>query len=222
METGEVGRLFPVTQKTLTRGFLSAPSERDEAPMIRAVFVLSALLGVALLASGCARSLSQAEQQSLAEAATAPIKLEPGDKIRITVFGEDKLSGDYQLDQSGQISLPLAGTLNALGLTQTELEQALANKLRSQYLKNPKVTVTITTLRPFYIVGEVEKPGEYPYKSGLNVLTALATAGGPTYRANRTSVQIQRHGEAGMRDYPISAAVPVLPGDVIRVPERYF
>ena len=65
--------------------------------------------------------------------------------------------------------------LNALGLTQTELEQALANKLRSQYLKNPKVTVTITTLRPFYIVGEVEKPGEYPYKSGLNVLTALAT-----------------------------------------------
>ena len=143
--------------------------------MIRAVFVFSALLAVALLVSGCAgSSLSQAEQQSLAEAATAPTKLQPGDKIRITVFGEDKLSGDYQLDQSGQISLPLAGTLKALGLTQTELEQALAKKFRSQYLKNPKVTVTITTLRPFYIVGEVEKPGEYPYKSGLNVLTALA------------------------------------------------
>src|SRR4029078_12506672 len=108
------------------------------------------------------------------------------------------------------------------GLTQTQLEEALAKKFRSEYLKNPKVTVTITTLRPFYIVGEGEKPGEYPYKSGLNVLTAMATAGGPTYRASRTSVQIQRRGETSMREYPISVTVPVLPGDVIRVPERYF
>jgi hypothetical protein len=114
-------------------------------PMIRAVFVFSALLAVALLVSGCAgsRSLSQDEQQSLAEAATAAPKLQPGDKIRVTVFGEDKLSGEYELDQSGQISLPLAGTVQALGLTQAELEHALAKKFQSQYLKNPKVTVTI-------------------------------------------------------------------------------
>ena len=109
-----------------------------------------------------------------------------------------------------------------LGLTQAELEQALAKKFRSEYLKNPKVTVTIATLRPFYMVGEVTKPGEYPYKSGLNVLTAMAIAGGPTYRASRSSVQIQRRGENSMREYPISASVPVLPGDVIKVPERYF
>ncbi len=191
--------------------------------MVRLVFVCGALLAAALLVSSCAgRSLSQAEQQSLAEAATAPAKLQPGDRIRITVFGEDKLSGDYQLDQSGQISLPLAGTVEAKGLTQTELEQALANKFRSQYLKNPKVTVTIATLQPFYVMGEVEKPGQYPYQSGLNVLTALAIAGGPTYRASRSTVQIQRRGEAGMREYPISVTVPILPGDVIRVPERYF
>jgi protein involved in polysaccharide export with SLBB domain len=178
---------------------------------------------MALLVSGCAgNTLSEAEQQSLAETATAAAKLAPGDKITVTVFGEDKLSGNYQLDQSGQISLPLAGTIEALGLTQTQLEEALAKRFRSEYLKNPKVTVTITTLRPFYIVGEVEKPGEYPYKSGLNVLTALATAGGPTYRASRSTVQIQRHGEVGMHDYPISVTVPILPGDVIRVPERYF
>ena len=190
---------------------------------MRAVFVFCALLAVAFLVSGCAgRSLSQDEQQSLAEAAAAAPKLQPGDKIRVTVFGEDKLSGEYELDQSGQISLPLAGTVQALGLTQSELEQALANKFRSQYLKNPKVTVTIATLRPFYVMGEVTKPGEYPYKSGLNVLTAMALAGGPTYRANRTTVQIQRLGETSMREYPISASVPILPGDVIRVPERYF
>ena len=191
--------------------------------MIRGVLVCGALLAVALLVSGCAGgSLSEAEQQSLAAAATAPAKLQPGDKININVFGEDKLSGEYQIDQGGQISLPLAGTIEAQGLTQTELEQALAKKFRSQYLKNPKVTVTIATLRPYYVMGEVEKPGEFAYKSGLNVLTAMAIAGGPTYRASRSTVQIQRRGETSMRDYPISASVPILPGDVMRVPERYF
>jgi protein involved in polysaccharide export with SLBB domain len=186
-------------------------------------FVRSAALVMALLISGCtASSLSEAEQQSLAAAATAAPRLQPGDKIRVNVFGEEKLSGDYEIDQSGQISLPLAGTVEAVGLTQAELEQALAKKFRSEYLRNPKVTITIATLRPFYMMGEVEKPGEYPYRSGLNVLTALAVAGGPTYRASRNTVQIQRRGETSMRNYPISASVPILPGDVIRVPERYF
>jgi len=190
--------------------------------MIR-VFVCSAALAVALLVSGCAGgSLSEADQQALAAAAIASPKLRPGDKIRVTVYGEDKLSGDYQIDQSGQISLPLAGTVKAVDLTQAELEQALAKKFRTEYLRNPKVTVTIATLRPFYMMGEVEKPGEYPYRSGLNVLTALAIAGGPTYRASRNTVQIQRRGETSMRNYPISASIPILPGDVIRVPERYF
>ncbi|HVQ20635.1 MAG TPA: polysaccharide biosynthesis/export family protein, partial [Terrimicrobiaceae bacterium] len=177
----------------------------------------------ALLACGCtASSLSEAEQQSLAAASVASPQLQPGDKIRVNVYGEDKLSGEYQLNQSGQISLPLAGTIEAKGLTQSELEQALAKKFRSEYLKHPKVTVTIATLQPYYVMGEVEKPGEFAYKSGLNVLTALAIAGGPTYRASRSTVQIQRRGESSMREYPISASVPILPGDVIKVPERYF
>jgi polysaccharide biosynthesis/export protein len=187
------------------------------------VFACSAVLVLALLVFGCtAAQLSEAEQQSLAAAATAAPKLQAGDKIRVTVYGEDKLSGDYQIDQSGQISLPLAGTVEAVGLTQSQLEQALSKKFRSEYLRNPKVTVTIATLQPFYLMGEVEKPGEYQYRSGLNVLTALAVAGGPTYRANKNTVQIQRRGETSMREYPISVSVPILPGDVIRVPERYF
>lgn len=186
-------------------------------------FLVCGALAVALLVSACAvGSLSETEQQSLAAAASAPAKLQPGDKISINVYGEDKLSGEYQIDRSGQISLPLAGTIEAQGLTQSELEQALIKKFRSSYLKNPKVTVTIATLQPYYMMGEVEKPGEYSYKSGLNVLTALAIAGGPTYRANRSTVQIQRRGDTSMREYPISATVPILPGDVIRVPERYF
>ena len=191
--------------------------------MMRGVLACSVLLAVAFLVSGCAGSaISEAEQQSLAAAATGPAKLQPGDKVRLNVYGEDRLSGEYQIDQSGQISLPLAGTVEAQGLTQTQLEQALAKKFRSEYLKNPKVTVTIATLQPYYMMGEVTKPGEYAYKSGLNVLTALAIAGGPTYRASRSSVQIQRRGETSARDYPISVTVPILPGDVIKVPERYF
>ena len=187
------------------------------------VVLCSAALAVAVLLAACAgNSISEAEQKSLAAAAIAPAKLQPGDKIKITVYGEDKLSGDFQLDQSGQISLPLAGTITAQGLTQTELEKALARKFRSEYLKDPKVTVTIATLQPYYIMGEVTKPGEYPYQSGLNVLTALAIAGGPTYRANRNTVEIQRHGETSMHDYPISTTVPIFPGDVIKVPERYL
>jgi polysaccharide export outer membrane protein len=187
------------------------------------VVLCSAALAVAVLIAGCAaNSISEAEQKTLAATATAPAKLQPGDKIKITVYGEDKLSGDFQLDQAGQISLPLAGTIKAQGLTQTELEKALAKKFRSEYLKDPKVTVTIATLQPYYIMGEVEKPGQYPYQSGLNVLTAMAIAGGPTYRANRNTVEIQRNGETAMHDYPISTTVPILPGDVIKVPERYL
>ncbi len=193
------------------------------ASAIMRAFVCGALFALSLLISGCGTSsVSEAEKQSFAAAASAPAKLQPGDKIKVMVYGESQLSGDYQLDQSGQISLPLAGTVRAEGLTQTELEQALSKKFRSEYLKNPKVTVTIATLQPYYIMGEVEKPGEFQYRSGLNVLTALAIAGGPTYRASRSTVQIQRRGETGMRDYPISASVPIFPGDVIRVPERYF
>jgi polysaccharide biosynthesis/export protein len=187
------------------------------------LLLCSGMLAIAVLICGCAgSSLSEAEQQAVVAAATSPAKLLPGDKIRIVVFGEDRLSGDYQLDQSGLISLPLAGTIKAQGLTQTELEQELAKKFRTQYLKDPKVTVTIATLRPYYIIGEVKSPGQFAYQSGLNVLTALAIAGGPTYRASRTTVEIQRLGEKSMHEYSISESVPILPGDVIKVPERYF
>lgn len=190
---------------------------------IRAILAYSALLAVILLITGCGGiTVSDTERQSLAAAASAPPQLQPGDKIKIDVYGEDKLSGDYQLDQSGQISMPLAGTIEAKGLTQIELEKLLAKKFRSEYLKNPKVTVTIATLQPYYIVGEVKNPGQFPYKPGLNVLTALAIAGGPTYRASTNTVQIQRRSETAMRDYPMSASIPILPGDLIRVPERYL
>ncbi len=120
------------------------------------------------------------------------------------------------------MSLPLAGTVKAAGLTQPELERELAQKFRTQYLKNPKVTISILEFKPFYILGEIEKPGAYPYTSGLNVLSAIAIAGGTTYRASKSSILIQHPGEAGLREYPLNASIPILPGDIIRIPQRYF
>ena len=151
-----------------------------------------------------------------------PQRFSRATRSELSYLGKVNLSGEYELDQAGQISVPLAGTIKAQGMTQAQLEQALSQKFRSEYLRNPKVTVTIASLAPYYMMGEVKTPGQFAYRSGLNVLTALAIAGGPTYRASRSTVQIQRRGELTMRDYPISASVPILPGDVIKVPERYF
>jgi protein involved in polysaccharide export with SLBB domain len=195
--------------------------------LLSKVAICGLILAVVLAVSGCSggANLGPAtpeEQQSYAAAATASPRLQSGEKIRVTVYGEDKLSGDYEIDPNGLISLPLAGTIKAAGLTQTELEAELSRKFRSEYLKNPKVTISIASFRPFYILGEVERPGEYPYKSGLNVLSASALAGGPTYRASRSTVLIQRVGESSMREYPMTSNVPILPGDLVRIPERYF
>ena len=165
---------------------------------------------------------TQADLDSLAVSATAPHRFQGGEKIKITVYNEPSLSGDYDIDPNGMVSLPLAGTVKAVGLTQAQFEKELAQKFRSEYLRNPKVTATILQFRPIYIVGEVEKQGEYPFKTGLNVLTAMAAAGGGTYRANRDNVFIQHYGESGMKQYPQRATTMILPGDLIKVPERYF
>jgi polysaccharide export outer membrane protein len=186
----------------------------------------SFLLILCLFVAGCGSSgldpATDAQQRALADMAAASPRLQAGEKIRVTVYGENSLSGDYQIDPSGFVSLPLAGTVKAAGLTQAQLEGELAKKFRTQYLTNPKVTVSISEFRPFYILGEIDKPGAYPYSSGLNILSAIAIAGGTTYRASKSTVLIQHVGEEGLREYPLASSIPVLPGDIIRIPQRYF
>jgi protein involved in polysaccharide export with SLBB domain len=189
---------------------------------------------LALLLAGCSgtpdldlgQPTSSANQQSFAAATGAPkaseIKVEAGDKLHITVFGEEKLTGDYQIDTGGHVALPLAGTIKAAGLTTPQLEKTLEARFRGTYLRDPKVTVEVMTFRPFYVLGEVQKPGEYPYRAGLNVLSAIAIAGGATYRANTSEVLIQRAGTTTLQKLPQSPTVTVMPGDLVRVPERFF
>jgi polysaccharide export outer membrane protein len=188
--------------------------------------VISLMLGSVL--AGCGTSVSQgavspAQLDALIDqAANIAPNLQSGEKIKVTVFGEDRLSGEYEINPAGYVALPLAGTLKAAGLSQSEFESVLAKKFATDYLRDPKVTVEVSGFLPFYILGEVSKPGEYPYKGGLNVLSAIALAGGSTYRATENTILIQHRGESGFHEYPMLPKVPVLPGDLIRVPQRYF
>jgi polysaccharide export outer membrane protein len=153
--------------------------------------------------------------------ASLDYRLGSGDKLRLIVFGETDLSGEFDVSGSGRVALPLIGQVEAEGLTLSELEAAVVAKLQDGYLNNPRVSVEVLNYRPFYIFGEVGSPGQYPYTSGMTVLNAVAVAGGYTYRANQEQVYITR-GEGAEVAYPASQAVKVLPGDVVRVSERFF
>jgi polysaccharide export outer membrane protein len=148
-------------------------------------------------------------------------RLGTGDKLKVTVFGEEDASGEYEIDATGAISARLIGRVQVKNMTVSEVEQMLIEQYRSRgFFKNPRISIELTNLRPFFILGEVEKRGSYPYVNGLTVAQAVAIAGGYTYRASRTRITIQRvgapHEEAAKENDP------VYPGDIIRVPERFF
>jgi protein involved in polysaccharide export with SLBB domain len=145
-----------------------------------------------------------------------------GDKIRVTVFGHEDLSGEFEVDGSGNVSLPLIRNVKAEGLTVRQLEQSISERLSPDYLINPSVSVEVLNYRPFYIYGEVTKPGSYPFVNGMTVVTAVAMAGGFTYRARTGSVRIVRANDPQRNQITADKDTPVLPGDVIEVPERYF
>lgn len=149
-------------------------------------------------------------------------RLGPGDKVRVITFGEESLSGEFFVGSTGAVSLPLIGEVRAAGLTLPEFQAGFEAALKNGYLKEPRVSVEVLNYRPFYILGEVEKPGTYAYTSGLTVMNAVATAEGFTYRANRKRVFIKREGETEEREYPLAGDLPVAPGDTIRIAERFF
>jgi protein involved in polysaccharide export with SLBB domain len=149
-------------------------------------------------------------------------RLGPDDKIRVITFDEPQLTGEFFVNSSGNISLPLIGDVPAKGRTVGEVRADIENMLRQGYIKNPSVSVEVLTFRPFYILGEVNKPGEYPYTNGLTVQNAVATAGGYTYRANEKYIFIKHENDTEEIKTTVEASTAVHPGDTLRVGERYF
>jgi len=190
-----------------------------------------ALLVLVFWLPGCAEETRSGPQSTLAynpPADTAPLvategyRLGAGDKMRIIVFGEPDLSGEFFVDDGGSVDLPLIGDIPAGGATVGEFEQKVVASFRDGYLRDPKVSIEVLNYRPFFIIGEVKNGGEYPYKGGLTVQDAVAIAGGYSYRANVGSAFIRRAGSDQESRVELSQRVPIFPGDNVRIPERFF
>lgn len=166
--------------------------------------------------------------QNSASAANAPAvsdnsyRLGAGDNLQIDVFNQDDLSGEYTLDGNGRFSMHLIGKITAGGLTPTELEAFLVSKLKPDYLVNPRVSVLVYNFRPFYIMGEVKSPSSYAYVDGMTYLTAVAIAGGYTYRAKKDHVFVIRGDDPEREELKTDVSNKAHPGDIIRVAERMF
>lgn len=155
------------------------------------------------------------------EVSTPPYTLASGDKIKVVVFRHEDLSGEFTLDGAGNFSMPLIGEVKANGLTTRELERQIEAMLKDGYLVNPQVSVEVTNYRPFYILGEVNKPGQYEYVNGMTALQAVTIAGGYTYRAKQDALVLKRGG-ANAQPVLVPPTQPILPGDIIEVQERFF
>lgn len=182
----------------------------------RSLLRLSALGAAGGVLAACATAGPPVELEQPSE-----YRLGPGDQLRITVFGENDLTGLYLVGSQGVIAYPLVGEVHAAGLTVLEFTESLQTALE-QYLRAPNVSVEVANYRPFFILGEVQRPGTYPYSANLTVLNAVATAGGFTPRANRGRVFIRHANEPEEHAYPLQITTPVLPGDTVRIGERFF
>lgn len=190
---------------------------------------LSALASSLLCIAACEnapRALADYSPSSMAPSAFSEggeYRLGLGDKVRVRVFGADQIGGEFQIDLSGSIDPPLVGVVRAEGLTPVELKNSLAQRLKKAgIIDDPQVSVDLIAASPFYVLGEVEKSGEYPYHPGLNVVSAIATAGGFRYRADQHKVMVRRRGQTAEVALPTLSAAPVYPGDIVRVPGRFF
>ncbi len=148
--------------------------------------------------------------------------LGPGDKVRITVFEEEDLTGEFEVTTSGMISFPLIGQVRASGGTLTQLETVIAQLLLDGYLKSPRVNAEVLNYRPFFIEGEVQAPGQYPYVSAMTIREAVAIAGGYTYRAREDDALLIRRLDANRQPTKVPVYTIVLPGDFIEIEERFL
>lgn len=199
--------------------------------------VAAALAAMFLAACATTQTVSDATPgQAAREAAGAAVQqgqtvagfdnsnyvLGPGDRIKVTVFGEPNLSGEFQLDSSGAIAMPLAGDIHVAGSDVRGLEKTITQKLSGRFLINPKVSAQVVSFRPYYVYGQVQQPGEFAFSTDLTVVNAIARAGGFTPRAKRNMVFIRRENETNEIKVPLNAELKVYPGDTVRIGARLF
>jgi polysaccharide export outer membrane protein len=169
-----------------------------------------------LLLAGCAKQLPTAPPVEDA------YRLDSGDRVRVIVYGETSLSTDYGVDDAGDISFPMIGQIEARNATAQDLRNRITSALvQKGILANPGVSVEITQYRPFFILGEVNKPGQYPSGSDLNILSAVAVAGGFTVRADKNDISVLRTKDGQSHEWHVDLAAKLQPGDVITVPEQF-
>lgn len=190
-------------------------------------FIMAVLGGLLLSVAACQSSVTASPraavgQEAQQQGSVGAYTLGNGDQLRITVFGQPDLSGQFEVDGTGAISMPLIGQVQALGLTTPELEAHIVSLLEGDYILNPRVSAEVINYRPYYILGEVNRPGEYPYTSGLTVLNAVAASGGFTYRANKKVVYIKSVDSAEEQAFQLTTSTVVRPGDTLRIGERIF
>lgn len=161
-------------------------------------------------------------QENPTKASVAAYTLGTGDAIIIRVYGEQDLSMDVILAETGSFNYPFLGEIKAQGLTVAALEQLLTTGLKGPYLRNPEVTVSIKEFRPFYLNGEVERPGGYPYRPGLTLEQAISLAGGMTERASKRNIDVLRSAAGGKQELTLKFNEPISPGDVITVRRSFF
>jgi len=189
-------------------------------------FAAAAAIGLMLVLAGCTRP-NEAPVSNPAASAAARLDLEayrlgPGDKLKITIFGHPQESGNFEIDGLGFIAYPLLGRVEAKDKTVAALTEYLQVELNRTFIVDPRVSVEVLNYRPFYIYGEVNRAGSYPFVSGLTVRRAIAIAGGFTRRAREAPVTLVREDRAGVMKYDAQLEVPVLPGDIIEVERRLF
>lgn len=182
--------------------------------------VICAAFGLLLLLAGCASELSSLQPLPASEAGA--YRLGAGDRLRLQVFGQEELSQEYIVSDSGAITVPLIGAVDAQGRTIPELEEEVARQLSDGILVNPNVTAAVVNYRPFFILGEAREPGQYPYVPNMTVLTAVSMAGGFTFRAEKDAVSITRMVDGQMSEFRADPLDLVQPGDVVNVHERFL
>ncbi len=191
-------------------------------PLKKAVMAFFGLSAMAL--AGCATGPSMGNPQELASVTSGltGYKLGSGDEVKVTVFGEADLSGAFVVDGQGTISMALIGAVPVAERTLEDVSRLIESKYRDGWLREPKVTAELTKGRPYYILGEVNRPGEYPFVSGLTVMNAIASAGDFTYRADKNRILIKSSDSPNEREVDLTPTTAVRPGDTIRIRERFF